>query len=137
MMQMKSILRMTTVVVLTFLGVALNASQETRESRCVIRGEADRKVYVYCPAELNQTDLLKEVLVIRDAKTTGEMKDIGIFVFSSENGPRSQQDVTKLTERSLQKIQTAVYMNYPNGETDYFCKRDGKMQKCKELLRTR
>lgn len=129
-----------TAILTAALGVSA-APESSPAARCEIRGEEDRKVFVNCPNDLSPRDVLNEVLAIREQKTTPDQTEISIFVFSGAKTPVSTKEMRRISERSLQKIQSAVYSNYPNGETGYFCKKDGRMQsrmqECRELLSKR
>ena len=133
---MKRILKsaLAAAVILAAMSAANAASEASSVARCEIRGEEGRKVFVNCPGDLSPRDVLSEVLSIREKKTTPDQTEISIYVFSGERTPASSKEMQRIPERGLQKIQSAVYSNYPNGETDYFCKKNGRMQKCRELL---
>lgn len=129
----RSFVWVASLFLISSTGTSVLASAE----RCEVRGEEGRKVFVNCPVELSPGDILKEVLSIREKKTSADQTEISIYVFAGERTPASAQEMQRIPERNIQKIQTAVYSNYPNGETDYFCKKNGRMQKCREFLSKR
>lgn len=137
-MMSKYILFKVALVSVFFFAVSVSwASSSSENARCEVRGEESRKVFINCPVEFGPGDILKEVLSIREQKAKNEQAEISIYVFAGERTPASTQEMLRIPERNIQKIQTAFYSNYPNGETDYFCKKGGRLQKCREFLSKR
>ena len=114
---------------------ASSEAANSAASKCTILGAASINVFVYCPNELTETELVNAAKSFRTQKTAQDQNGVSVFVFNDPNGPKSTAEMTKMAERRVQKIQVAAYMDYPNGESDYFCKRNGKFQKCKGLLK--
>lgn len=123
------------VLLLTVFSSHVLAS--TEGARCQVRGEESRKVFINCPDDLGPGDILKEILSIREQRPKNEQSEISVYVFAGERTPASTKEMLRIPERNIQKIQTAFYSNYPNGETDYFCKKGGRLQKCREFLSKR
>lgn len=104
--------------------------------KCSKLGAAAINVFVYCPSDLTELELVKAAKSFRSQKAAQDQNGVSVFVFNDPNGPKSNVEMVKMGERRVQKIQLAAYMDYPNGESDYFCKRSGKFQKCKGLLKS-
>ena len=105
-------------------------------AKCSLLGAAAINVFAFCPGDLTEIELVKAAKSFRSQKVAHDQNGVSVFVFSDPNGPKSTADVVKIGERRIQKIQVAAYIDYPNGESDYFCKRGGKFQKCKNLLKS-
>ena len=104
--------------------------------KCNKLGAAAINVFVYCPSDLSEVELVKAAKSFRSQKAAQDQNGVSVFVFNDPNGPKNNAEMVKMGERRIQKIQLAAYMDYPNGESDYFCKRGGKFQKCKNLLKS-
>jgi hypothetical protein len=104
-------------------------------SKCSVLGAAAINVFVYCPSDLTETELVRAAKSFRSQKAAQDQNGVSVFVFNDPNGPKSNAQMVKMAERRIQKIQVAAYMDYPNGESDYFCKRNGKFQNCRSLLK--
>lgn len=122
---------------------ARSASAETSatgdkrsNTKCNVLGAAAINVFVYCPSDLTETELVTAARSFRSQKVAHDQNGVSVFIFDDPNGPKNQSQMVKTSERRIQKIQVAAYMDYPNGESDYFCKRNGKFQNCRGLLKS-
>ncbi|CAN5515181.1 hypothetical protein BH10BDE1_BH10BDE1_13960 [soil metagenome] len=112
------------------------ASDKSSDAKCSVLGAAAINVFVYCPSDLTETELVTAAKSFRSQKVEHDQNGVSVFIFDDPNGPKTQSQMVKTSERRIQKIQVAAYMDYPNGESDYFCKRNGKFQNCRGLLKS-